>query len=652
MLKRQRQQISENPFHGMKALRNLYEAGQQDNVTIAHLNKAWEEVKNGVIEDRQAFFSICFQFGEIPNRHHHIFDDAKVGGGGEGSRKSYELFMEWMLDVELYDYFYQFLNDDLFRQYTSVWTVLRSGIRTVKGSDKIIKVHTLLEKIDLDRLAEYLAKIIQTAPEAELVSLAKYLSRIRFTRKRKSGKYTPVQERNRKLLNRKQELYKKLSEIMGWPYYKTDKGNWVFKGLQEWKKKYNSITASRVFSSKKVTQWNKDSFTKWLDKIPAMSRQRVFAMVNKDDEKWVLKDGTSMKDAYKEWQEFKEQSQRKARVLKDEIETMTRTDMSIIDESIDHYEVDPELLAEYEEAKKEAKVTTGSMNLIQLFNDLFDRNKTEEEVNIIADSILDKMDLQIPVLVAMDDSGSMNSRHAKYQTTRKHIASIIATMLMLKNPSPELKNIIAAFGVDAVLYSDSVNQAVEKENKYMSGKRTYVEGLIDRTENFTTNFKRLFQIVKGIGHATNVESVADTMLKWINEVTGSEREVRIDIICNYPVILFVSDNQFNSGHTSLSSIQSAMSKLRSIGWDGIFVLWDVEETSAHGGSKRFEGMENLVYLNGTNASTLTQILRKLHDSEIVDMYSAINSTYKDERYEPVRTSVVKAELALPEKELV
>jgi len=630
MLKRKLQARSENPFYGKDALKSLYELGQGNKVTPSVLTKAWNQCKNSDIL-RQGFFCVVFSFGDIPNRQHHIFSETKMVGGGEGSRESFEVFLKWMLaDDSLHNYYYAFLESDVIRQYTSVWNVMQSGVRTVKGKSKITKVYDMLAHVDLDRQAEYLAKVIRTAPPAELVSVSKYLSRIRFTRKRKSGKYSSVQPETAKLMNLKKDFYIKLSDAMSWPYQIHANGSVTFEGMNKWKKEHNGANISVMFSTGKVKNLNTENFINWLEILPAGSRQRVFAIINKKTEKWTLADGTTAQEAYAQWQASKEVAQSKVRELKE----MKRNAGG---------ELSEELEAQLTEATQAAKVNTGGETLFSLFEKALLSQLSEKEFNINADQMLEKTDLRVDVAVSVDISASMRTRHSKYPCSRMTIAHLITTMLMLKNPSEDLDNLLMSFEAKANIFTDQRNTGAISKNRFMGSKAVEVDGLIDKTFNFTDNFNRIAALVHGSGGSTNIEAVADAIVSWVREPSDPiDQQLRKEIVARYPSFLFVSDNEFNSRWTQLQSVSNAMMTLRNIGWDGIFILWDVD-IDLQRGSNRFTGMENVVYLAGCNASSLTMIFEKMHDSEIIDVYTPLHGVWRSDRYAPVRDAVLIAE---------
>ena len=108
-----------------------------------------------------------------------------------------------------------------------------------------------------------------------------------------------------------------ISKEMDW--YVIDYGhNKRYTGLIEWRKEYIDDSEFVLFSNKKILDFDKEQFIKWLQQLPAGARMRVKKRLYnpEKEDKWVNKYG-NLKDFFIAWENLKLDAQSKERELKE-----------------------------------------------------------------------------------------------------------------------------------------------------------------------------------------------------------------------------------------------------------------------------------------------------------------------------------------------
>jgi hypothetical protein len=75
------------------------------------------------------------------------------------------------------------------------------------------------------------------------------------------------------------------------------------------------------------------------------------------------------------------------------------------------------------------------------------------------------------------------------------------------------------------------------------------------------------------------------------------------------------------------------------GWEGVVVIFDVCSTSTRETSK-FDGVENVIHFLGWNLGAVNSIFSKIHDLDVIDIYTPLKSLWLSNRYELVRKNVI------------
>lgn len=615
-----RKQVEENPLYGRKALFDLYGKGSSgqmaEHVFKNALTYAWRESKDSRIA-LETFYSIAFSIGDISNRHHNLFGTAKPENGGEAHRKHFQWFLEWLKETDINQY-YKFVESDLVRQFTNLDNVIGTRVQTVKGRTTITDEWNALDKVDISRIASYLARLIKKGSIVDHVTIAKFLSNVRLSdrqkRDRKTGEKVgsrPMQTRTKQLMKKRAELYAELSKIVNWEYAGTN-----FVGLRKWKAQFNDGLESKLFSTGRIKNLSQEEFLELLETAPSGARHRIRCRLLTADDKSKGKWPDSLSKWFLDWEKSKERAQQEQREL---VEKMRHGVASEDDKK------------RLQEVKKEAKVNTGAESLFTMLDKFLKRNSSTDD--LLMQAILDKIKFEVPVLVIKDVSGSMTGLPDR-------VASFLTTVTMLKNPSDDVDNMVVVFGSDAEVITDR-SKGYQQQNRFMRGHETQIERLIDRTKDFRWNFGNISSATRNRGENTNFNSVAKQIQKWIDNGTNEQdRNDRREWLCKYPVFLVVSDGDMNNSHNAAQSVAEFQRTMKQVaGWEGVVVIWDVNTTSQNQTSK-FEGLENVIHYLGWNLGIVNSIFTKIHDLDVIDVYTPLKSIWLMERYKPVRENVI------------
>lgn len=648
----QQKKVNENPFYLMtgtlEMLQNVSKltSNPSRSVISGYLNNAWKECKDS-LNKRQMFFSVLFSFGDITNREHNVF--AKVGiknleAGGEGMRRVFLYCLEWM-HTNTPSQFYKFL--PLYGEYYNLGAV-KPMIWTDRWKGTVIDTYTI--PLDVDKLTSYIASVLRDkhTTDNELRLWAKWLWHIPTTKR--TRKFV-VTEKGLSSVKKKRNADAKVGDIITYKGNKLDvtiakdklvlacieqlstKMDWEvrkfpnnlqFVGYKQFRSKWLVETESVLFSTGRIKEYDKTQLLAFFDQLPGSARHRVQTrIVSKENDKltpkvrWVTSKGLNVGEVYLEWLKGKKALRNLSTEQK-------------------------EVLApqEFKKMEKQAKAHVGGESLINILVAMFTGASTTQEANLKAHSLLEAMKLLVPVLICADISGSMSSNTVTYkgvQFTPNGFVKLLTTVFLLKNPDPELQEMFITFDNECeVIANGQTGEAAKGDNRYMGNSMQTVDNLIDSGEDFITNFKSVSKwIISRNGTHFNV--VADGLKKWVDASPGF-RSLRIDMINKYPVFLVLSNSAFNSHEAPSRTILDFQSKMRQwFGWEGVVVIWDV--CMAVNQKSHFEGLTNVIHYIGFNPSMVTAIFTQLHDLDIIDIYSVLETYYKTNRYAPVRELV-------------
>jgi hypothetical protein len=381
-----------------------------------------------------------------------------------------------------------------------------------------------------------------------------------------------------------------------------------FVGYRAWQKQYNSELEFVLFSTHKILEFDREQFTNWLNVLPSGARYRVRRRLldanDKDKGKW-----KNLASWLLSWEKTKESSQKEQRVLQEKERTVGLTQEEKI---------------KLETVKKEAKVTTGAGTLFSEIENIVGGKVSE----ITLESIFNKITFDVKTRVIADYSGSMAGRP-------KITAAIAATSALLKSESNY--NLLIGFSSDYQLWTDKA--AVTTQGRFMSGRKTVLQKLINREESFYKNFERVYQAyLQGTAASTDITQVSKAFKEWVDSAdTTVEKTHRIEEICSCPVLLLISDGDLNCDTTPGGSMSRFQMQLKQwFGYEPVIVVWNIPKSGEGSKAAHFQNLENIIHVTTWNLSTINQIFTKIGDLDVIDVYTPLKSLYESNRYDLVK----------------
>lgn len=635
MLKEKIDQIkSENPFYGQKALFDLYKT---ERLSVQKLKDTYNECKTD-IRFNQLFHMIMFDKGGI-NRNNNAFKKEKnIEKAGKSENENWILYLTYLLDYAVNDFiellkYRPELKCSLFFEFVGPREFLYYQVRTMNKTQNIIGYWGLLKTIInhknkqvLNTLLDTVEQYIRNGSEFQRWQMAKMIHPPKNSKRQKRNKEGIKIEGGRKLkveTKDKFDVYETfcddISKRMDWQVilYPNNKR---YIGFLQWRKDYIDDTEFVLFSNKKILEFDKDQFMKWLNNLPAGSRYRVKRRLYNPEkgDNWKNKYG-SLKDWFDAWENYKKDMQAEERILMEKEKKQGLTD------------VEKERLVK---VKKESKVNIGAMSISDYVNKFIENANSLERIDsLIVDALVKATENDVPVMVITDISRSMGFNEARPM----HIARLITTLQMLKNPHNH-SNVLFTFGSNANCYTDS-SIGQQSTNRFMTSKSTKVNKIIDRTMSFIWNYQNISKFITSDGNSTNIASVGEKIKEWVN----SEPEfiqMKKEQLMDYKVFLIISDGDLNNDSTQLKSVQQLQMDMKQwFGWDGVIVLWDVVPDSKNNKSSYFDTSENIIHLYGYNPGILNQVFSKITDIDIIDIYTPLKSLYESNRYSIIKNYI-------------
>lgn len=606
---------TDNPFFGMHSHLKLFQDGGKSDITFSMLDKCWQEVYvDGVpdLQRKQLFFSLLFSIGDITARQHNIYRGRKVDSGGNAQRDNFRTIMLWLKNHHKVQY-NRFLHTHLFNEFTTFDNLLAARVKTKKKTDKPIGVVDMIgASHEWNELAQYIASIIKGKSSFDKYLVAKYLTRPRLSKRQNHKK---MLDETKFLMKKKEALLLRVSEMCDFPYQKRH-GYIHFTGYYEWRKPFIGSMESVLFSSREIGNLDRHQFIEWLDKIPATARLRVRNRLMDKDNKLNPRWG-EMGNWFLEWEGFKKVKQAEKRVIEEKVRQG------------DHSE---ETLQELKEVTKAAKVTVGANDFTTLFGEIITAKVDEVKI----EPFLDKVNLPYNTLVFVDDSGSMRAtRSQKYGFSAFDMASFIATIALMKNPSDVGRSMMGLFSQNTRIIRtiDAVRTA---SNNLLNGKVTPVKmPLFEPELSFLQNLGniRAMLLANSTYNATYLSSIPDSLHSW-----SQGDDAKIELLQEFPVWTIITDGNFNSMSSPESSLNEFMYKCQTyFGFKPYIVAIDVGRESAS--ASRFTGIENFIYVL-PNPSQIEQFLTNFKDIDVMDVFTPLLSIFRSNRYDIVRENVL------------
>lgn len=597
---------NENPFYGLRECLRIYQNNAY--LTTGDFELAYQEVKDNP-EKLKMFYSLCFSIGDITNRQHNIFHGKKKDSGGMSQRESFFNFVIWLWNNHK-EQFIKFLNEGLFNEYNCFDTLLRNRVKSDKHG-RVLNTYTMLTIPEYRAvLVEYFYKVINSNNPFNKYLIAKFLT---LPRLGKRSKHQKMLSETYTLMKAKADFLKELSDVMGWEYvYKGNFANFV--GYRRWRAQYNGENESVLFSTGKISEFDRDEFITWLDKQPAGARFRVQNRVM-----FAEPDGTykwpNLKKWFEEWEQYKEQKQQEQRDLEEKVRQGNATSEDV---------------KKLKQVKKEAKVTTGATTFKDIYRDIQMGNVDKLKFEAFAN----KVNLPYNALVIVDDSGSMSGAPFNF-------ATFLASICLAKNPDDEGRNLIGMFNNTARLYQFIDKKATKIPNSlWMRAKATNIvpEAFIDPHLSVYENYKRIDNFMRAVYQSggTTITSIPDSF----HRIAQNNPEI-LDALKNYPVWCVLSDNEFNHMPSPETSMNDFMRKCEDyFGYRPFIIAIDAEYYIFDSiSAERFAGIDNFMYVPG-NPEIIEQILTNFKDMDRFDVYTPLQSVYRSNRYELIRANVI------------
>lgn len=654
---------SENPFYKMTQTLNLFreipKLGDKttEQVINSLLNNAWEECKVSK-EKKQLFYILFFSIGDITNREHNIFKKAKIknpDNGGFSQRKSFQYALKWLHNKDK-GLFYKLL--PLMGEYYNIGaSTMLYTLKTDRYKGNIQEIFKI-DDIDVDALTDYISIVLKDTrtTDNEKTLWAKWLWTIPSGKNRqrkmtiteigakkykdyKVGdivtKYTSKQVATLSKDSWVHSCIKMLSDKMGWTTVK-HKNNIQYSGYSQFRSQYLANTEAVLFSTKRILEFDKTQLLEWINQLPSGARWRVQCRVVdkegsklKANNKWVTKNGTNIGEVYLEWLSIKDKAQ-------DELRQLSKAEKEKLKKE------NPSKLKDMEKA---AKVNVGATTFLDVMANCF-KGGTAQEIDTAAQSLLDKMDLKVPVMVCVDTSGSMSNSsitHNGVNFTSIQLARLATTLFLLKNPKEELQDMCIRFDSDAQVITTGLNAEISGGNRYMSTSQKKIEWLVDNKKSFSENLSNISSLLPTPGGATNFNLISNRLKDWVDSAPSSaEKAVRIEMINEYPVFLLISDGDLNGYGSPASTMRDFQRNMSNwFGWEGLVVVWDTKVSGwgSNSDTNKFEGLDNVMYFGGTNIAIINQIFTNISDLETIDIYTPLRSLFESNRYIPIKAIV-------------
>ena len=609
----------DNPFYGKRAMLSLYQfIGKATTSLVALLTNAWKEVSSK--EDRQLFWSILFEGGEVVNRQHSELVTKKMDEGGLANNENWLVSLLWTLKNHPFQ-FSKFL--PAYVIYVGMRELVSLEIRTTKKTKNITGSFGLLNEIMkntevYNALLNLLVKYITDSNPFHSYLVAKFVSLPRYTgRKYKTKKGEVRKSILQTATKQKYATYEKLltdlSSRMNWEIETKPYGTY-FKGYIQWRKPLLEKSEWSLFSQKTILLMDKMEFFTLLSATPAQGRlairRRLLTKEGvKKGTKW-MKDGVHLGDWFLEWEKFKEQKQTEVRVLETKVKEGVAT------------QEEKETLVQ---VKKEAKVTVGADNN---FEKMFQQIILGSVDKLKIQPFLDKFSLHgMNFLPIIDESSSMNSLTSK-GFSAADMGAFIATILLHLS---EEKDLLGTFSDTTRMFS-SVNSVNNRQNRLMGGQITQVsEPLYDTNKHFLDNLHRMRGFFEAIRQprGTDISSIPQYLNQWVNGESA-----KLEMLMKYPVWVLVSDGEFNNMLSPESSMNDFLARCEQyFGFRPYIIIIDVSDRTVD--YNRFAGVPNVMMVP-PNPNQISAFLTNFKNVDVVDVYKPLLTLFQSDRKQMVR----------------
>lgn len=602
--------MKDNIFRGKNGLITLFNS---DNITEEKISKALKDIDSK--ETEQLFVIIAIHIGEIDRMHNILKIPSK---GGKGQRENFRKILKY-LSLNNFALYAKIVESNAVLYYTTLDNLIANRVKTLPKKKQVVEVIDMLNDGNTSHimfLAKYISKIIKHGTEFEKTLVSKFLTRPKFSKRKKdNGDKRNLQSETIRVMKNREKFYIALSNEMNWKYVKHT-NNINFIDLYKFKKKYNRNFESTIFAEKRL-EFDSISFIQFLEKLPSKALLRV---VNR------LKTNKypDLNKVYIEWKAAKEVAKNELKAAQEKLEEAVE---------LGDKEAIANLKGSIKDLEKKSKVNVGGISLEDVIKEITNENLSENKLEIVQiEQFIQDINFSLSILPVIDCSGSMNyTRLNKYNISSYKVATFLTTLIMLKNQNKATKNILIRFGSDAELLFDGKGFSVEKRpNPFFTPSKYNTDKLIDKTLTFRKNYKNMINILTPNKGGTDLMSITElfkateNISDWINE---------------FPVILIVSDGDFNNAYNSEESIKQFQKVLNELGWNGIIVIWMItDDTSTHA-LMRFNALKNVIATSDYSMANTENMFKNINDIEVIDIYYPLYSLFTNKRYDYIKNNI-------------
>lgn len=398
---------------------------------------------------------------------------------------------------------------------------------------------------------------------------------------------------------KKQEFtIKKQAVLNKWIHSLCNKLDWTIADYIEFRKKQN--TAEQLMSSKSVLGLTKDQFIKFIERIPARARLRVAQQITvktgniiKPVDKW-----ESLGKWYLEWLDVQTKIAQEARDEFNEGKTP--------------------------KAAKKLKIKSTGMQTIDIMNMMYDQSKSEDEINNLHQSLIEKMDLVASVFPIIDGSGSMHGFWSKKYGNLDNfdIACTLAITFSTRNPNEKFRDTLGWFSDNFKIIGESMYKN-NNPNRFVKDK-SLIENtrfkILSSSYTFSQNQKNLSRANPGEVARTNMGSVIESFVDLVKKGHCTTEDLP-------EALLFITDGENNTGMTPAQAQQLALEN----GWNPLFIVWCLDSIPYTIQDIVHKKLNNFLVTSGFSESVLSQVLRGIKTGSI-DPETELWSIYEDQRY--------------------
>lgn len=610
------QKQTDNPFRNKEGLLSLYRLSPQISLALA-------DCKTNA--DIELFWTLVFRIGDV-RRLHNILKKNGINILGDGAAQRYE-FHDVLSAIKHAGHYEDLVKlMGLIHEYTNFENLLYPHLKTDRKTGALLNHRKPLFKIP--DIINYLKTNWNNWSFTEKQLILKFMPAIPRKRDKKKAHTNQRNDWN----------YKLIQAFIAEPTFGVKTGKEYTKLRSEYNK--NSV-GTRIAVGKNhpasFARMSRAEFFKWIEVVPAEARRKLFAITSKN-ENHVLNDGSTVISAYKEWDQKKKNVNDELRKLQAKKTMATRgltsTSVQSTSMSVNSLSADPVWTVEDQikelELTEQAKVTYGANSLIKVWADYKADKIGRNEASNMFDNILQTMHSDVIALPVIDVSGSMHNnaafRHSGKLLDSLEVAAIYATAFMLKSTS----ELFFTFHTTVQAMYPGVN--LQTSNFYFRNTtNAIIDSIINLEDDFITNAERVLGICRNqSGGATDFSALTEFIVEYCN-TTG------INLAEQFPAIVVFSDGHFNGRGVPDAVAQRALGHLRSLGWNGILIVWDI--ASSIGSSNSFKNIQNVVGLHTNDPSTIDDFIRGTFSMNYVDGFAPLKRLHESERYRLVREAL-------------